>query len=80
LAKEQESKQERRKTWIRYERKHSLTAVHIDWHLSKVNGKQLCSIVDDASRKVLSAGEFDNATEKNSLKVMNEAIERTILM
>ena len=76
LAKEQESKQERRKPWIRYERKHSLTAVHIDWHLSKVNGKQLCSIVDDASRKVLSAGEFDNATEENSLKIMNEAIER----
>src|SRR5659263_107511 len=76
FAKEQESKQKRRKPWIRYERKHSLSAVHIDWHLSKVNGKQLCSIIDDASRKLLSAGEFDNATEENSLKVLNEAIER----
>jgi putative transposase len=76
FAKEQDSKQKRRKPWIRYERKHSLSAVHIDWHLSKVNGKQLCSIIDDASRKLLSAGEFDNATEENSLKVLNEAIER----
>lgn len=78
FAKEQESKQGRRKPWIRYERKHSLSAVHIDWHESKVNGKQLCTILDDASRKVLAAGEFDNATEENSLKVMNEAIEKNV--
>jgi putative transposase len=77
FAREQEQKQKRRKPWIRYERDHSLSAVHIDWHLSKVNGKQLCSILDDASRKVLAAGEFDNATEENSLKVMNEAIEKS---
>ncbi len=76
FAKQQESKQKRRKPWIRYEREHSLSAVHIDWHESKVNGKQLCTILDDASRKVLAAGEFDNATEENSLKVMNEAIEK----
>jgi len=79
FAKEQESKQKRRKPWIRYERKHSLSAVHIDWHESKIiKGKQLCTILDDASRKVLAAGEFDNATEENSLKVMTEAIEKNV--
>jgi putative transposase len=78
FAKEQESKQKRRKPWIRYEREHSLSAVHIDWHESKINGKQLCTILDDASRKVLAAGEFDNATEENSLKVMTEAIEKNV--
>jgi putative transposase len=77
FAKQQESKQKRRKPWIRYEREHSLSAVHIDWHESKVNGKQLCTILDDASRKVLAAGEFDNATEENSLNVMKEAIEKS---
>ncbi len=77
FAKDQESKQKRRKPWIRYEREHSLSAVHIDWHESKVNGKKLCSILDDASRKVLAAGEFDNATEENSLNVMKEAIEKS---
>ena len=60
FAREQEKKQKRRKPWIRIER----------------NGKQLCSILDDASRKVLAAGEFDNATEENSLKVMTETIEK----
>ncbi|HEX7575645.1 MAG TPA: IS481 family transposase [Candidatus Methanoperedens sp.] len=78
FAKEQESKQKRRKPWIRYEREHSLSAVHIDWHESKVNGKQLCTILDDASRKVLAAGEFDNATEENSLKIMTEAIGKNV--
>ena len=46
----------------------------MDWHESKVNGKQLCSVLDDASRKILAAGEFDNATEENSLEVLNKAI------
>ncbi len=64
FAKQQESKQKRRKPWIRYEKEHSLSAVHIDWHESKINGKQLCTILYDASRKVLAAGEFDNATEE----------------
>ncbi len=36
----------------------------------------MCTILDDASRKVLAAEEFDNATEENSLKVMTEAIEK----
>ncbi|MDR0493110.1 MAG: hypothetical protein LBH74_05685 [Nitrososphaerota archaeon] len=30
-ASEQASKQKRRKPWIRYERDHSLSAVHLDW-------------------------------------------------
>jgi len=50
-----------------------LSAVHIDWHESKINGKQLCTILDDASRKVLAGGEFDNATVENTLKIMEEA-------
>ncbi|MGF3522985.1 MAG: hypothetical protein ACQXXJ_07805, partial [Candidatus Bathyarchaeia archaeon] len=34
-ASEQESKQKRRKPWIRYERTHSLSAIHMDWHISR---------------------------------------------
>jgi hypothetical protein len=60
FAHEQENKQKRRKPWIRYERKHSLSTVHIDWHESKViKGMHLCSILNDASRKILAAGEFE---------------------
>jgi putative transposase len=76
FSKHEKSKQKRRKPWIRYERKHSLSAVHMDWHESKVSGKQLCTVLDDASRKVLAAGEFDNATEENSLEVLKKAIEQ----
>jgi putative transposase len=32
LANENKKKKRRRKPWIRYERKHSLTAGHLDWH------------------------------------------------
>lgn len=74
LAKENEKKKKRRKPWIRYERRHSLTAVHLDWHTSKVNGKEVCIVIDDSSRYILSAGEFDNATAENSINLMREVL------
>lgn len=40
LAKENKNKKKRRKDWIRYERKHSLTAIHLDLHTSKINKKE----------------------------------------
>ncbi len=55
FAKHDESKQKRRKPWIRYERKHSLSLVHVDWYESKFNGKQVCAILDDAARRILLA-------------------------
>jgi putative transposase len=75
-AVEQESKKKRRKPWIRYERAHSLSAVHMDWHISReVPGKQVCVVLDDASRKVLSGAEFESATEENSVLLLKEALE-----
>jgi hypothetical protein len=38
---------------------------HCDW--SEINGKWVCSFIDDCSRKIMASGEFDNATTKNSL-------------
>lgn len=49
LANENQKKKKRRKPWIRYERKHSLTAVHLDWHASRINGKEVCVVLDDSS-------------------------------
>lgn len=71
-ADQEESKQRRRKPWIRYERTHSLSLVHSDYHYCE-NGKYLCTILDDASRKVLAAGEFDNKTTENVLVVLKKA-------
>jgi len=36
------SKSYSKKSWVRYEREHSLSAVHMDWHLSKYNGMWVC--------------------------------------
>jgi putative transposase len=76
LANTQQSKQKRRKPRIRYEREHSLSAVHMDWHVSKaVPGMQVCVVLDDASRKILSAGEFRNATAENSCLLLKQALD-----
>ena len=40
LAKVNRNKSKRRKPWIRYERKHSLSMVHLDWHTSNHDGKK----------------------------------------
>ncbi|MFW6376256.1 MAG: hypothetical protein ACOCZJ_03760, partial [Thermoplasmatota archaeon] len=35
MAKENDNKKGRKKPWVRYERNHSLSAVHMDWHQNK---------------------------------------------
>ncbi|MDV0441513.1 DDE-type integrase/transposase/recombinase [Methanorbis furvi] len=66
----------RHPAWIRYERDESLSAVHMDWHQSKYNGKQVCVVLDDASRMILAGGEFDRATTEFSIQVLREAYEK----
>jgi transposase len=57
-AKKKDKKDIRKKEWVRYERRHSLTAVHIDWFYG---GKLwVFSVEDDASRKILSLIECSN--------------------
>ena len=70
LANESKNKKKHRKAWIRYEREHSLTAVHLDWHTSKINGKELCVVLDDSSRCILAGNEFDEATAENSINLV----------
>ncbi|MFH0875200.1 MAG: integrase core domain-containing protein [archaeon] len=45
---------------------------HCDW--SEINSKNVCSYIDDCSRKIMSVGEFDNVTTKNSLLVLRYGI------
>lgn len=75
-AKRYPKKQKRRAPWIRYERKHSLSTIHLDWHASKYNGKQVCVAIDDASRKILAWGEFDEATTENSILTVRKVIDK----
>ena len=65
----------RKKKWVRYERKHSLTAVHMDWAYDPHTGKWIIAVIDDASRKILAYGEFDHATVENTILVLKQALE-----
>ena len=73
--KQNKRKKKRRKPWIRYERKHSLTAVHLDWHTSRFNGKEVCVVLDDSSRLILSGGEFTAATAEASIDLVRIALK-----
>jgi hypothetical protein len=55
----------------RYERKHSLSLVHADW--LDYDGTQVIAYEDDASRKILSIGEFTNAITDNAIGVFKRA-------
>lgn len=67
------NKKIRRKKWIRYERPHSNDLWHADFSEPE-DGKQVIAFIDDASRKVVGKGKFDNATTDNALLVLDKAI------
>lgn len=72
-AEKKDKKDIRKKKWIRYQRMHSLTAVHIDWHY---NGRVwVFAVIDDASRKILAAIECNSPTTKTSIEGMKLALE-----
>ena len=63
----------RKKKWKRYERMHSLTAVHIDWHY---DGRQwIFAVIDDASRLILAEVECSSPTTKKSIEGMEMALK-----
>ena len=66
----------RKKKWIRYERRHSLTAVHIDWHLDARTRNSVFAVIDDASRKLLALIECENATTEASIEGMKYALKQ----
>ena len=76
LTQKDPRKSGRRKPWVRYEREESLSAVHMDWHLSKLNGLYVCAVEDDASRMILAAGEFEHQTTENSILLLEGAFQK----
>lgn len=75
LAKTNERDDVRKKKWIRYERRHSLTAVHIDWHYDDKTRKWVLPVLDDSSRKLLAMVEVESATTDASIDAMEEALK-----
>lgn len=68
-----DSKKQKQRKYCRYERKHSLSLVHIDWYETG-HGIKLLPVLDDASRKILAAGEFSALSTENAMKVLKQAI------
>ena len=73
LAKDEPHKQRRRK-WVRYERRYSNSLSHADWF--EWQGEQIILFEDDASRFITGYGVFQNANTKNSLDVLENAIHQ----
>ena len=65
----------RKKDWIRYERRHSLTAVHIDWYYDPITETWVFAVIDDASRKMLALIEVSSATTDWSIEGMKQALK-----
>jgi putative transposase len=74
-AKKKDKKDVRKKDWIRYERRHSLTAVHIDWYYDPIEERWVFAVIDDASRKMLSLIECNSPTTESSIEGMEEALK-----
>jgi putative transposase len=75
LARAESSKRKQRK-WVRYERKHSMSAGHIDWHEDPISGLKICAVLDDSSRKILAIDEFATINTENSIVVVQRAIQK----
>jgi putative transposase len=75
LAKAKKNKDIRKKTWIRYERRHSLTAVHIDWHFNAEKRIWVFQVIDDASRKILAIIEAESRSADASIEGMKMALK-----
>jgi putative transposase len=76
MAKTKNKKDIRKKDWIRYERRHSLTAVHIDWHYHTPGEVWVFAVIDDASRKLLALIESKSPTTEESIKGMTIAMQQ----
>jgi len=72
LAKDEPHKQRRRK-WVRYERRYSNSLWHADWF--EEHKEQIILFEDDASRFITGYGVFSNANMWNSNQVLNQAIK-----
>ena len=72
-----EPRKQRRRKWIRYEREHSNSLWHVDWHKVKdPRWKDLWLVVyeDDASRFITGHGVYPNLTSSFSVDVLDRAI------
>jgi len=74
---QEDEKKKKQRIYHWYQRKHSFSLVHMDWHESRcAPGKQVCVVIDDASRLILCGGEFDQSLENHAICLMRTAIQK----
>lgn len=69
----------KRKKWIRYEREHSNSLWHVDWHQIKDarwKGQWLVCYEDDSSRLISGHGVYPTLTSPYSVEVLDKAIRK----
>lgn len=76
LVKANPNMRRRKKPWIRYEREHSLSAGHMDWHYNSKLDKWVCAVLDDASRKILAGGEYDGRSSEAAISQLEEVLAK----
>ena len=74
-AKKLDSEVIRRRFIVRYERKHSLSLGHMDWHQRPNDGIWVGALEDDASRALLSLLETDSPTAAASAFIVKQATQ-----
>ena len=74
LSKEEPNKKKQR-SYVRYEREHSMSLWHTDWKKLTGTNKWLIAYEDDASRMIMAWAVFDSPTTDASLEVLYKAIK-----
>jgi putative transposase len=72
LVQDEPKKQQKRKR-CRYEWPHTGDMLHADYHRTSEQHPYCIFWLDDASRKILSAGEFSQATKENAIVTFKQA-------
>ena len=73
---EEDEKKKKQRVYKLYQRDHSFSLGHLDWHVSRCAlGKHVCVLIDDASRKIICGDEFDNEFEKHNIQLMKSGIK-----
>ena len=72
------NKQKKRKR-CRYERDHSFSLIHGDWHRTSLDHPHAIVWMDHASRYIFSGGEFPEATAGHSIDTFQKVIDQSSL-
>lgn len=70
-------KKQKKRRRCRYEREHSFSLIHGDWHRTSEEHPHVIIWLDDASRFVLAGAEFHEATMEHSIGTFKQAEDRS---